>query len=93
MYLNEPKSLLIGFDNNSTFMLRPSDGFTKSTIYPPPSSTKIKVTMFCMAMKRVVVMLSNGAFCVYRVHKRSTGKLQVMQYSKQIKCKERKSLS
>ena len=90
---NDPKSLIIGFDNNSTYLLNPADGMTKSTIYPPPSSTKIKRTMFCMSLRRVIVMLSNGAFCVYRVHRRSTGKLDRMQYSRQIKCYENKSLT
>jgi hypothetical protein len=92
-YANDPKSLIVGFDNNSTYLLNPSDGMAKSTIYPPPSSTKIRRTMFCMSLRRVIVMLDNGAFCVYRVHKRSTGKLDMMQYSRQIKCYEKKSLT
>jgi hypothetical protein len=83
--MNEPKSLVIGFDNNSTFLLNPADGLTKSTIYPPPSSTKISRTLFCMALKRVIVMLENGSFCVYRVHKRSTGKLDRIIKSNSIK--------
>lgn len=48
-----------------------------------------------MALKRVIVMLENGSFCVYRVHKRSTGKLDSMLYSRSIKsyAPESKSLT
>ena len=46
-----------------------------------------------MALKRVFVFLQTGTFCVYKVEGRETATLENLQFPKQLKDKEGKSLS
>jgi hypothetical protein len=85
--------LIVTFDNNSILLLSPIDGSVISTIYPPPTPTNIKKTIFCMALKRVFVLLETGTICVYKVHKRETATLEKIQFPKQLKDYEGKALS
>ena len=73
---NQCEYLIITFDNNSILLIDPKDGTVKSTIYPPPTPTNIQKTIFCMALKRVFVLLETGTICVYKVHKRETATLE-----------------
>ena len=46
-----------------------------------------------MALKRVLVFLKTGTFCVYKVEGRETATLEKLQFPKQLKDGEGKSLS
>lgn len=46
-----------------------------------------------MALKRVFVFLQTGTFCVYKVEGRETATLEKLQFPKQLKDYENKSLS
>jgi len=46
-----------------------------------------------MALRRVFVLLETGSICVYKVHNRDTATLDKLQYSKQLKDYEGKSLT
>ena len=91
--LNKVENLIVTFDNNSILLLEPNDGQVKSTIYPPPTPTNIQKTIFCMNLKRVFVLLETGTICVYKVYKRETATLEKIQFPKQLKDYEGKSLS
>ena len=85
--------MITTFDNNSVLLLDPETGAVKSTIYPPPTPTNIQKTLYSMALKRVFVFLQTGTFCVYKVEGRETATLENLQFPKQLKDKEGKSLS
>ena len=93
MQMNRTESLMISFDNNSILMLWPDDGLIKSTIYPPPTPTSITQVIFCMAIQRVFVLLESGNLCVYKVNNRETATLDKLQFAKDFKDYEGKSLS
>ena len=78
---NRTESVMISFDNNSTLMLWPDDGTIKSTIYPPPTPTSISKVIYCMSMRRVLLLLASGSLCVYKVHNRETATLDKLQFS------------
>ena len=46
-----------------------------------------------MALKRIFVFLKTGTFCVYKVDGRETATLEKLQFPKQLKDYEKKSLS
>jgi len=46
-----------------------------------------------MSLKRVFVLLQSGSICVYKVQNRDTATLDKLQYSKQLKDFENKSLT
>lgn len=73
--------------------MNPIDGSVKSTIYPPPTPTNIAKTIYCMSLKRVFVLLQTGSLCVYKVHDRETATLEKLQFPKELKDYEGKSLS
>ena len=93
MGTNQTESLITTFDNNSILLLNPQDGSVKSTIYPPPTPTNIQKTIYCMYLKRVFVLLQTGSICVYKVHDRETATLEKLQFPKELKDFEGKSLS
>ena len=74
-------------------LLDPDTGAVKSTIYPPPTPTNIAKTLYSIALKRVFVFLQTGTFCVYKVQDRETATLEKLQFPKQLKDYEGKSLS
>ena len=73
---NETESLIATFDNNSVLLLDPNTGAIKSTIYPPPTPTNIQRVLYSIALKRVLVFLQSGTFCVYKVEGRDTATLE-----------------
>ena len=90
---NETECLITTFDNNSILLLDPETGSIKTTVYPPPTSTNIQMTLYSMALKRVFVFLQSGTFCVYKVEGRETATLEKLQKNKQLKDYEGKSLT
>lgn len=84
---------MAAFDNNSVLLLDPATGSVKSTIYPPPTPTNIQKTLYSLALKRVFVFLKTGTFCVYKVDDRETATLEKLQFPKQLKDYEGKSLT
>ena len=90
---NKTEALISTFDNNSILLLRPQDGSVLSTIYPPPTPTNIAQTMYCMYLKRVFVLLQTGTICVYKTHDRETATLEKLQFPKELKDYEGKSLN
>lgn len=77
---NRTESIMISFDNNSTLLLWPDDGTIKSTIYPPPTPTSISKVIYCMSLRRVLLLLASGSLCVYKVHNRETATLDKLQF-------------
>ena len=74
-------------------MLDPQTGSIKSTIYPPPTPTNIDKILYTIYLKRVLVFLQSGTFCVYKVDGRDTATLEKLQFDKQLKDYEGKCLS
>jgi len=90
---NSADNLITTFNNNSVLMLDPETGAIKSTIYPPPTPTSILKTVYSIALRRVFVFLQSGTFCVYKTEGRETATLEKLQFPKQLKDYEGKSLS
>ena len=49
--------------------------------------------MYCMYLKRVFVLLQTGTICVYKTHDRETATLEKLQFPKELKDYEGKSLN
>lgn len=57
----------------------------QSTVYPPPTPTLIDKVLYQMSLHRLVLLLQNGAICVYKVYQRETATLQLMQSASALK--------
>ena len=67
-------------NDNSAFIQRVGEQH-KCTLYPPPSAQKIATVKHSIALNRVIVLLTNGSLCVYKIHRETALLEKILQQS------------